>query len=146
MMLRLLLCAAVVAAAGLMYARERVWKDAVIVESGSERRSEIAGATTTGRVDTAGNVDADTRTRQRAWDENTYLIDAGDRVYVVSESIPRMGGRLISVPIKRGAHLVPGSQIKYAVDRDQLFVAGDDGKEHKFHIVRVSMKTPPKLQ
>jgi hypothetical protein len=38
---------------------------------------------------------------ERRWDEDTYLIDAVDRVYIIiSESIPRVGGALASVRIK----------------------------------------------
>lgn len=114
------------------------------MEAGSERRSEITGATTTGTVGGTGNVNAETTTQRRTWDENTYLIDAGDKLYVISETIPRMGGGLVSIPVKKGAHLVPGSSVKFAVDRDQMVIQNDTGKERKFHILRVSLKTAPK--
>src|SRR5439155_2412654 len=100
---------------------------------------EVIGASTGGPGDVSG-LGTTTTLQRRRWDEDTYVIDAGDRVIVISESIRRMGGDTISFRVRKPAYLLPGSQIKYAVEKDQFFVQGDDGKEHKFRIVRVSMK------
>jgi hypothetical protein len=109
---------------------ERTWLTGTVLDATKERRSAVTGTTTTGDT---------TSVDERRWDEDTYLIDAGDRVYIISESIPRVGGALASVRVKKAARLISGSDVKYAVDRDDMLIQVD-GKEHKFHIQRVSMK------
>jgi hypothetical protein len=120
-------------------AKARNWKDGVVVDAGSQRISEIVGSETTGRVDNGGNINASTTNTERLHDEDTYAIDAGDRFYIVSEYIRRMGGQLASFRLKRGVRLAPDSKVKYAIDRWDLYVLLD-GKEHKLRIQRISMK------
>jgi hypothetical protein len=80
---------------------ERTWLTGTVLDATKERRSAITGSTTTGNT---------TTTDERRWDEDTYLIDAGDRIYIISESIPRVGGALASVRIKKAARLIPGER------------------------------------
>jgi hypothetical protein len=113
---------------------ERTLLTGTVLDATKERRSAVTGSTTTGNTTTAD---------ERRWDEDTYLIDAGDRINIISESIPRVGGALASVRIKKAARLIPGSDIRYALDRDDMLIQ-TDAKEHKFPIQRVSIK--PKAQ
>jgi hypothetical protein len=122
---------------------DRTWLTGTVLEVTMVRQSAVTGATTTGTVDSNGGVNTTTTTNRRSWDEGTYQIDAGDRLYVISESIPRFGGSLISIRMRKSVGLVAGSEITYTVDRDAIIIQAD-GKERKLHILQVRMK--PKTQ
>lgn len=33
------------------------------------------------------------------------------------------------------------AEVRYATDKDSMYILGDDGKEHKFRIARATLKT-----
>ena len=86
-----------------------------VIESGSQRMSEITGVSS-GPVDGTATVD------RRQWDSERFVVDAGDRFIWISDAVRRMGGSTISFLVGKGAGLVPGESVTFAVERDSIYV------------------------
>jgi hypothetical protein len=114
--------------------KQRAWLRGLVLESGSERRSEITGSRTT--VDSDGN--STTRARRSQSDEYTYSIEGADRVYTITESVARLGGA-VSFAVGKRANINPGDSILYAIEKNQLYVLVE-GRERKFKIARIALK------
>jgi len=112
--------------------KARDWQNGKIIESGSQRMSEVTGVSS-GPVDGTATVD------RRQWDAEQFVVDAGDRLIVLSQSIRRMGGSTISFRVGKGARLAPGDTVTFAIERDAAYVMVD-GKERKLHVDRIALK------
>ncbi len=119
---------------------ERHWQPATVLEFNSNKLSTTTGTSTSGTVDRTGNIGAVTTQRERRYDEDSYAIDAGDRILIVTETIQRMGGALGSVRLRKGAQLTPGDSVKFALEKGSIYIMDSQGKEHKLRVQRVTMK------
>jgi hypothetical protein len=93
-----------------------------------------------GRMGAGQNIDPQTGSIGRSnWDESSFLIEASDRFYVVSENIPRTGGN-ISFALKKATRLIPGSELRYYVNKGTMKF-NVDGKLKGFQIRRIVTKS-----
>jgi len=112
--------------------KARAWQAGKVIESGSQRMSEITGVSN-GPVDGTAMVD------RRQWDSEHFVVDAGDRFIWISDAVRRMGGSTLSFRVGKGAGLAPGESVTFAVERDSIYVLVD-GKERKLHVDRIALK------
>jgi hypothetical protein len=108
----------------------RNWQTGTLVEteqtkvrSGSTRNSTSDGGSTNSTI--TENYDT----------YQNYTIDGGNKIYVASEHL--------LFPWSKPASASVGEKVKFAVEKGKLYLAGDDGKEHKANIVKTSLKTAP---
>ena len=112
--------------------RARAWQAGKVIESGSQRMSEITGVS-------PGPIDGTTTVDRRQWDSEQFVVDAGDRFIWISDAVRRMGGSTISFRVGKGARLTPGDNVTFAIERDTIYVLVD-GKERKLHVDRIALK------
>jgi hypothetical protein len=112
--------------------KARGWQTGKVLESGSQRQSQIVGTSN-------GPVDGTTTVDRRQWDSDQFVIDAGDRLISISKDVPRMGGSTISWSIGKRLRLVPGDAVQFALEKDSIYVLVD-GKEQKLHVDRITLK------
>ena len=119
--------------------KARSWQTGTVIELASERKSEITGVS-------SGPVDGEASVDRRQWDVNQFVVDAGDRLIWISETIRRMGGSTLTFRVGKGAGLAPGQMITFALDRDTCYLQAPDGKagkERKLHVDRITLKPKP---
>jgi hypothetical protein len=61
-----------------------------------------------------------------------FTIQAEGKTYVARERL--------FFPWSKPALATVGEPVKFAVEKNNLFIMGDDGKQHKAGVVKVSMK------
>ncbi len=61
-----------------------------------------------------------------------FTIDAGGKTYVARERL--------FFPWSKPALATVGEPVKFAVEKNNLYIMGEDGKQHKTGVVKVSMK------
>jgi hypothetical protein len=120
----------------------RNWHTGMLVET---EQTKVATGTTKnttsdGAIKNKGNkqdysVNSTSTTTQDYDTYQNYTIDDGKKVYVVRE-------RLL-FPWSKPASANVGEEIKFAVEKGKIYLAGNDGKEHKASVVKVSLKTAP---
>lgn len=70
----------------------------------------------------------------------TLAIEGAEYLYVVQEET---GGPSIHPLGRRLTDLTVNAPVRYAIDKQKLYVIADDGKEHKFEIVKRVLKPKP---
>ena len=120
----------------------RAWQTGTLVET---EKTQVPSGTTKntssdGAIKNKGNkqdysVNSTSTTTQDYDTYQNYTIDDGKKIYVVRE-------RLL-FPWSKPADTTVGDQLKFAVEKGKVYLAGDDGKEHKASVVKVSLKTAP---
>lgn len=131
----LLGCAALVFAAD----RQRNWQTGTLLETekqqvrqGSTRttNSDIDAKDKKGKTQYSGTT---TSTETENYDNfQVYTIDAGGTTYVAREKL--------LFPWSKPAATTVGSKVQFAVEKNTLYVLGEDGKQHKAGIMKASMK------
>lgn len=114
---------------------ERIWQTGTVLDMESEHFTTYGGATTQGRVDNNGNVNA--TTTQSTWNHRreTLAIEGNEYIYVVSH--------VLSWRWSKEVKLVVGGTVEYAIDDDELIVRDDKGREFKMHIDKTILKKKP---
>jgi hypothetical protein len=120
----------------------RDWHTGMLVETEQTKvpSGTTKNTTSDGAINNKGNkqdysVNSTSTTTQDYDTYQNYTIDDGKKVYVARE-------RLL-FPWSKPASANVGEQIKFAVEKGKVYLAGDDGKEHKASVVKVSLKTAP---
>jgi len=105
---------------------DRNWQDGQLLNAESSK--VFLGTSTSGNGSTYGNYgNYNGFSRARYGTQEIEVIDAGDKVYVVS--------RLIKYGWTKKANLTSNAPIKFALDGKNLYFLDDDGKEIKTTIV-----------
>lgn len=109
----------------------RDWQAGKLVET--EQTKVPSGSTKNTSRDYDNNSSSSHTTTTEDYDTyQNYTIDGGTKIYVARE-------RLL-FPWSKPATTSVGEQVKFAVEKGKLYLMGDDGKEHKTSVVKVSMK------
>jgi hypothetical protein len=120
-------------------AATRDWQSGTL--TATERQKIREGSTTTSNTDGSakdrGNktdYSANTTTTKSDNYENyqIYTIESGKTIYVASEHL--------LFPWSKAANITLGKPVKFAVERDKLYILDDDGKEHKTTLTKTSIK------
>jgi len=87
------------------------------------------------KADGKYSTEASTVTNTTAdYDTNLIVTIQGDtRVYIASERI--------TLRNRHAANLTVNAPVKYAVEKNKLFLLGEDGKEHEAHITKQILRT-----
>ena len=62
-----------------------------------------------------------------------YVIEAGDRMYT--------GKQRLNFPWSKTANVTIGEKVKFAVQRDKMYLVDSDGKEFSMRIVKTALKS-----
>lgn len=129
----------VVAVVSLM-AAARNWQSGTL--SGMEQEKIKEGSThhstTDGSVKDKGNKADFSKTTTTTTSDNyetyqIYTVETDKRVYVAKEHL--------LFPWSKPANVTVGEAVKFASEKNKMYILDDDGKEHKATIVKVSMKS-----
>jgi hypothetical protein len=116
--------------------KTRDWQEGVLLSV--EKTKELDSSTTT--TDTEGKVkqgdkysEQSTATKTQNYDYYAiYAVQAGNIVYTARQHL------LFS--FSKPANIALGEKLKYAVEKDKLYMLDDDGKEFSAKIVKKAMK------
>ena len=118
--------------------RAREWQSGTLLET--EKQEVPQGATKTsnteGSAKQKGNkVDySQTTTSTTTQDYDTfqvYTIQGDTKTYVAREKL--------MFPWSKPANVAVGEKVKYAIEKNKLYLLDDDGKQHKAGVSRVSV-------
>jgi hypothetical protein len=120
----------------------RTWQTGTLVETEKIQvpTGTTKNTTSDGAIKNKGNkqdysVNSTSTTTQDYDTYQNYTIDDGKKIYVVRERL--------FFPWSKPADTTVGDQVKFAVEKGKVYLAGGDGKEHKASVVKVSLKTAP---
>lgn len=127
-------------AAALVFAADKVrnWQTGMLVET--EKQQVKQGSMTTSNADydmkkKGDKTELSGNSTSRTTDDydtfQVYTIKAGGTTYVAREKL--------LFPWSKPASVTVGAELKYAVERNTLYLLGDDGKQHKASISRASV-------
>lgn len=120
-------------------AADRDWQNGTL--TGTEQEKVKEGSTKTrsteGSAKDKGNKtefskDTTTTTTGNIETYQIYTIETDKRVYVVKEPL--------LFPWSKSANVNVGEPVKFAAEKNKVYLLDDDKKEHKATIVKVSMK------
>lgn len=122
----ILVLALIGAAFGKDHARE--WRTGKLVQVGQESWTSQGSSYTSGTVNNAGNVNMNTNTT--SWNHVTFsaAIDGGDYTYFAE--------RTLSFRFQHSPQWTENTEVKYALEKDALYVLGENGKEFKMYVVK----------
>jgi hypothetical protein len=111
--------------------KERQWQTGKVIDT--SRNSVYAGevgsangsATTSGNT-TYGNANGSSTAVYRVYE--TYTIDAGEYIYVCQEHIKWRWSK--------PAELTVNGPVQFAVEKDHIYIKGEDGSEHETKIIK----------
>ena len=112
-------------------AQTRNWQSGTLVESEQTKVREGSTRNTTRDHDDS-NSHSTTTTTENYDTYQVFTIDAGQKTYVAREHL--------FFPWSKPSLATVGEPVKFAVEKNNLFVMGDDGKQHKMGVIKVSMK------
>lgn len=116
----------------------RQWQSGKLMDTEQQKVSE--GSTTNYHTDsetkykngkTSHSKDTTARTTDDVDTYEVYTIQGRDKTYVARE-------RLL-FPWSKPANVTVGAKIKFAVEGRRLYILGDDDKEHKASVVKISV-------
>lgn len=121
-------------------ATQRSWQDGTLLES--EQTKVLESTTKTSNTDGAAKTTDDhntkysqnttTNTTQNYDTYQIYTVDAGSKIYTASEQL--------LFPWSKPANVTVGEKMKFAVEKNTMYILDDDGKQHKARIKKVQMK------
>jgi hypothetical protein len=131
----LIACAALTLAAE----RQRNWQNGTLIETEKQQvrqgstkmtNSEIDAKDKKGKTQYSGTS---TSTETENYDDyQVYTIETDGATYVAREKL--------LFPWSKPAATTIGSKVQFAVEKNTLYLLGNDGKQHKAGIVKASMK------
>lgn len=119
-------------------AQNRNWQKGTLLETEQTKVRDGSTRHTSSNGNDNGNNYSQNSTTTTTENYDTYqvfTIDAGQKIYVSRE-------RLL-FPWSKPALATVGEEVKFAVEKNNLYIMGEDGKQHKSGIVKVSMKPSP---
>ncbi|HZS98801.1 MAG TPA: hypothetical protein VFA40_18595 [Terriglobales bacterium] len=102
------------------------------VKEGSTKTSSTEGTTKDKGNKTEFSKDTTTTTTDNVETYQVYTIETDKRVYVAKEHL--------LFPWSKSANVTVGEAVKFAPEKNKIYILDDDGKEHKATVVKVSMK------
>ena len=112
-------------------AQTRNWQTGTLVET--EQTKVRDGSTKNTIRDNSDSSRHSTTTTTDNYDTyQVFTIDAGGKTYVARERL--------FFPWSKPALATVGEPVKFAVEKNNLYILGEDEKQHKAGIVKVSMK------
>lgn len=119
----------------------RQWHTGTLTESEQQKVTE--GSTTTkntdgiaknkgNKTDYSQNTTYNTTDNQETY--QIYTIQSGGKTYVASQHL--------FFPWSKTANVNVGETVKFAVERNKLYILDDDGKEYKTTVKNVRMSPP----
>src|SRR5205823_2048575 len=116
------------------------WQSGTLLETEKEQIPEGATKTsnTEGKAKNKGNKTDYSQTTTSTTTENydtfqVYTIQGDSKTYVARERL--------NFPWSKPANVTVGEKVKYAVEKNKLYVLDDDGKQHKAGISKVSVNS-----
>jgi hypothetical protein len=115
--------------------RERQWQTGKVLETNRDRTyagtvDSASGTATTSGDTTYGNANGGSTAIYRVYE--TYTIEAGDYVYVCEEHIKWRWSK--------PAVLTVNGPVQFAMEKDRIYIKGEDGTEHETKIVKKILK------
>jgi hypothetical protein len=119
-------------------AQTRNWQTGTLLET--EQQKILEGSTTNKAINgnaKNGNYSQDsTTTKTDNYDTyQVFTIGSGQKVYVARERL--------FFPWSKPALSTVGEPVKFAVEKNNLYIMDAEGKQHKLGIVKVSLKETP---
>lgn len=122
-------------------ATPRNWQEGTLLES--EQTKVLESTTRTSNTDGVAKTTDDnnntrysqnttTNTTQNYDTYQLYTVDAGSKIYTASEQL--------LFPWSKPANVTVGEKMKFAVEKNTIYILDDDGKQHKARIKKVQMK------
>lgn len=116
--------------------RQRAWQTGKVLDS--DRASKYVGNTASGEK--SGKVTEDGIYHETSNSDSTavyrvyqtYVIELGDRVYVATERLRWRWSKPADVTVN--------APVKVAIEKNKLYLLGEDGKEHEAEIVKKALK------
>lgn len=137
LLLAVVLVVGVACASWSQQKKTRNWQEGVLLSV--EKTKELDSTTTT--TDTEGKVkpgdkysEQSTSTKNQNYDYYAiYAVQAGDIIYTARQHL------LFS--FSKPANIALGEKLKYAVEKDKLYMLDDDGKEFSAKVVKQALKS-----
>jgi hypothetical protein len=118
----------------------RNWQSGTLLETEKEqvRQGTTKTSNTEGKAKTKGNKTdySETTTSTTTEDYDTfqvYTIQGDGKTYFAREKL--------NFPWSKPANVTVGEKVKYAVEKNKLYLLDDDGKQHKAGISKVSVNS-----
>jgi hypothetical protein len=135
--------------------KARDWKTGKVLGSAVDKGTYATGSTTSGSINGTVSPDygggstlnatttANTRVRNVTVKTNTLIILGDDYAYTIEDATQRTdslrAGSLLGTALanrKHGCRFIVGEDIKYAQEKDRLYILDADGKECRLDILR----------
>ena len=122
------------------FTASRAWRSGTLLETEKqeEHQGSIKRSNTEGTAKDRGNKTeySQTTTSTTSEDVDTfqvYTIEDDTKTYIAREKL--------LFPWSKPANVSVGEKVKFAVEKNTLFILDDDGKEHKAGIKKVTLKS-----
>jgi hypothetical protein len=122
-----------------LLAADRNWQNGTLtgteqekVKEGSTETSSTEGSAKGKGNKTEFSKDTTATTTDHYETYQIYTIETDNRVYVVKEHL--------LFPWSKSANVSVGQPVKFAAEKNKVYILDDDKKEHKATIVKVNMK------
>lgn len=112
--------------------KDRDWKTGKVLDMESERFTTYGGSTTQGRINNDGTYSSSTS--RSSWNHNkfTFAIEGDEYIYVVSH--------VLSWRWSKEVQLTVNGPIKYAVEKNKLYLIDENDREFKMKIEKKILK------
>jgi PEGA domain len=118
--------------------KEHEWKDGLLIDATSESRSYTYSTPVTGQVSDSGQVNLYGGTQSGRVEIWTYAIDDGTFVWVATRDLRLRWDKPFKTTVNK--------PLKFAVEKSDVYVLDEDGKEHKLELKKKIAKTDFKMQ
>jgi hypothetical protein len=108
--------------------KEAEWRTGHLLSASREHWISTSGSSTNGNIDQAGNYHA--QTTQNSWGHNTYYVALEDSQFVYYAE------RTLSWRWQHDPHFTENADVPWMLDKDNLTVKDDTGREFKMKLVK----------
>jgi hypothetical protein len=114
--------------------KQREWRTGKLLTADKQHWVSHSGSSTTGQIDANGNLHANTS--ESTWGHNTYsvAIDDGEYIYICE--------RTLSLRWQHDPRFTENADVKWALEKDTVYVIDDTGREFKMKLQKRRKKTP----
>jgi hypothetical protein len=127
-MLRIVTAVLLLSSFAITAEKPKEWKTGKLISFNQHGWTSRGGSTTTGSVNPDGTFNASTNTA--SWNHVTFyaVVDAGELTYFAE--------RTLSWRWQRSPRMTENTEVKWRIEKDNLFLVDDAGKEFKMSIVK----------
>lgn len=131
-------CALLLAATSLLPADSKNWQSGILLET--EKQEIRQGSTKTSRTEgTAKDKGNKTEYSQTTTSNTSDDIDTFQVYTIQNHTKTYVARERLLFPWSKPANVSVGEKVKFAVEKNTLFIIDDDGKQHKAGISKVTM-------